>query len=294
MKKTNVIHRHLKGLKRGVDRPGYLAGRRASLTNSIRESLLSPTLDNLLDAAIDLEGLGTVEGTVGAGHVWQGEADGWQLLQTSFTSFNWNVRIYTGLFHRGRLQRGFDFSGPQNMAARCLSHAIATKEDTFADWCGRMMLNNFTTGEGLYDRWFRPFEPFMVYLFARWKKLPIPHSALPCPPLGVYQELLDAWNSEQDFAAALVKACDYHTEHSIEGRIAHAEFVRVPHNVFPAEILAVKRLRDAEDIPWPAVEHALLDTPLAQPPATLPRVQNDLLDRVTNVVREVMPEGAPS
>src|SRR5262249_22047429 len=130
MKKTNVIHRHLKGLKRGVDRPGYLAGRRASLTNSIRESLLSPTLDNLLDAAIDLEGLGTVEGTVGAGHVWQGEADGWQLLQTSFTSFNWNVRIYTGLFHRGRLQRGFDFS-----VVSVLCCALADFAGKRRSWC---------------------------------------------------------------------------------------------------------------------------------------------------------------
>jgi hypothetical protein len=290
--KWDVLKR-LKQIKAGVDKPGHIASRREARTASIANCLVSPSLDDLLDAAGDLEALGWIEGAAGTAGIWQGQADGWGLLQASFAYSSWNVRIYIGLFQHGRLQRGFDFTFPQNLSARCLAHAIATKEDGFADWCGRMMLANFTTGEGPYDRWRRPFEPFMVHLFARWKKLPIPPSALPCPPLGVYQELLDAWSKDQDFAAAVVTACDYHGEHSVEERIAHAEFVSDPHNVFPAEILAVKRVREEEGLPWPTIDHPLLNTPLAQLPPSLPRIHNDLLGRVAGAVRSVLPEVSP-
>jgi hypothetical protein len=284
----------LKEMKAAMDRPGYNNARRSELTESADKHLASPNLENLLRAAVSLDGLGTVEGIAGVVGICQGEADGWTVLQTSLACMSWNVRIYIGLFRHGRLKRGFDFTSPQNLAARCLAHAIATKEDVFADWCGRMMLDNFTTGEGPYDRWLRPFEPFLVHLFARWKELPAPHSALPCPPLGVYQELLDSWAaSEQDFAAAVVKACDYHGERSVDGQIAHAEFVRIPHNVFPAEILAVKRVREEEGLPWPTVNHPLLNTPLAKLPPSLPRIRTDLLDRVADAVRSLIPEVAP-
>jgi hypothetical protein len=290
--KGDVVQR-LKQLKAAVDRPGYNAARRADLTETITESLSTSTLDGLFNAALDLDSLTVVEGVKGVVDIWQGEPEGWTFLQTSFAYLSWQVRICTGLFQRGRIERGFDFASPQNNAARCLAHAIATREDDFADWCGRMMLANFTTGEGLYDRWFMPFEPFMVQLFARWKNLPIPPSALPCPRLGVYQKLLDAWNNQKDFAAAAVKACDYHAKHSIEEQIAYAEFVRIPHNVFPAEILAVRRVRNEEGLLWPAVEHALLKTPLVALPSSLPHVRNQLIDLVARNVRSLMPEVAP-
>src|SRR6266545_602535 len=162
------VLRLLKQLKAGVDKSGHIAARRSELSKSIKESLSSLTLDSLLDAAIDLDGLGFVEGVAGVAGIWQGEPTGWPLLQTSFAYLSWNVRIFVGLYQRGRIDRGFDFAYPQNMAARCLAHALATKEDEFANWCGRMMLDNFTTGAGPYGRWFMAFEPFMVHLFARW------------------------------------------------------------------------------------------------------------------------------
>jgi hypothetical protein len=289
--KWNVL-KSLKEMKTAVDRPGYHAARLSELTKSVEKHLASPSLDSLLHVAIAFERLGSVEGIKGVVGIWQGEADGWEVLQTGFAYLSWNVRICIGLFRRGRLKAGWSFTH-LNFAARCLAHAIATKEDVFAEWCGRMLLHNFTTGEGLYNGWSSPFEPFMLHLFARWKKLPPPHSALPCPPLGVYQELLNAWDNEQGFAAAVIKACDYHGEHSVEGQTAHAEFVRIPHNVFPAEILAVKRVRDEVGLPWPTVDHPLLNTPLARVPPSLPHIHTDLLDRVVVAVRSVLPEVSP-
>src|SRR5262249_14322640 len=193
-----------------------------------------------------------VDGAAGVVGVCEGQAEGWEVLQTSLAYSSWNVRLCVGLYQRGRLEPGFSFSH-LNLAARCLAHSLATREDGFADWCGRMLLENFVSGSGLYDRWMRPFEPFVVRLFARWKNLPISHVEVSSPPPGVYQELLDAWNSEQSFADAVVKSCEYHSEHSIDGHVAHAEFVRVPHNVFPAEILAMKRVRDEAGLPWPTL-----------------------------------------
>lgn len=290
--KGDVVLRHLKQIKAGVDRPGYNAERRAELTEAIEKHLASPTLDSLLRAAINLDGLGLVEGVKGVAGIWQGEPEGWTYLQTSFAYLSWNVRICTGLFQRGRLKAGWSFTH-LNLAARCLAHAMATGDDVFAEWCGRTLLTNFSSSMGLYDRSPRAFEPFMVHLFARWQSLPVPGFTIPCVPLGVYQELLDAWDDEQAFATALVKVCDYHVEHSIEERVAHAEFVSVPHNVFPAEILAVKRLRNAAGLPWPAVEHPLLNTPLAQLPTSIPQVRSDMLDRVASAAQAALPEVCP-
>jgi len=43
----------------------------------------------------------------------------------------------------------------------------------------------------------------------------------------------------------------------------------------------------------PTVDHGLLNTPLAHLPPALPRIQNDLLDRVADAVRSVLPEVSP-
>src|SRR5437588_8257570 len=90
------VLRLLKQIKAGVDRPGHLAARRSELTKSIEESLSSSTLDSLFDVALDLDGLGVVEGAAGVVGIWQEESSGWPLLQTSFAFMSWNVRIVVG------------------------------------------------------------------------------------------------------------------------------------------------------------------------------------------------------
>lgn len=290
--RDDVVARHLKQIRAGAKKPGHIAARRAARLCSIEQCLVSPSLEGFLQIAIDLEALGWVEGAAAVTCVCEAEADGWSLLQTSFAYSCWNVRICNALFRRGRLKAGWS-STHLNLGARCLAHAMATGDDTFAIWCGHALLENFISGVGLYDRSPREFEPFMVHLFARWQSLRVPTFAIPCVSLEVYQELFDTWDDEQAFAGALVKACDYHVEHSVEGRIAHAEFECVPHNVFPAEILAVKRLRNAAGRPWPAIEHPLLNTPLAEFPASAPQVRSEMLERISEAAQALLPESFP-
>jgi hypothetical protein len=64
------------------------------------------------------------------------------------------------------------------------------------------------------------------------------------------------------------------------------EFSGFPESVFPAEILAVYRVRQDLGLPTPKVRHPLLETPLGRVPSPLPRVPDDVLDRVITAVED--------
>src|SRR5262249_22752077 len=97
----------LKQIKAGIDRPGYIAARRTKLIESIEEHLVLLSPDGLLQVALDLDGLGIVEGVTGVASIWQGNPDGWTALQSSFACSSWNVRICVGLYRLGRLKPGW-------------------------------------------------------------------------------------------------------------------------------------------------------------------------------------------
>ncbi len=71
------------------------------------------------------------------------------------------------------------------------------------------------------------------------------------------------------------------------------DFALWPHNVFPAEILAIRRVRREQGLDWPSVPHALLNTAFAAPPFPLPPPKSDLLIRITSKMRSCLPEVAP-
>jgi len=289
----SIVARHLKQAQGAMSHPETNAAIHLELTKALVEDLSSPSLDSLLLAAGRLEQLSLVAGVKGVAGVCKGKPEGWNALYESYSYLSWNVRVYTGLYQRGRISTGFDFSFPQNRALCSLAHAIAIQDDEFAEWCGQMLLSNYQIGDGPFNRWYCPFGSFLIELFARWKSLKIATTPLPRPPLGVFQELLEAWNHDRDFASALIKACDYHVERSVDGKIAHAEFVRIPYNVFPVDILAIKRIRDEAGLSWPTVQHPLLNTPMVTPPRTS-RNPNELFVHVETAVRSLMPAVCPT
>lgn len=277
----NVLNRQIRQIRSGVAKSAYVSSRRDARVSSIRRCLESPNLDRFLEIAIELEAIGWIDGAAGVVAVWDNRDDGWPLIQSSFACSCLNVRICQSLYKVGRLKTGWSTTH-LNLAARCLAHAMAVGDNGFAEWCGNTLIANFQTGVGLYDRSPSAFDPFMLQLFATAHEVSMTAIRIPCAPLGVYGELLDAWNNDRRFASALIKICDYHIERSIEERAAHSEFVSVPHNLFPAEILAAKRIRGSSGLQWPDAEHPLLRSPLAELPSSLPGSTNEIVDQVAS------------
>lgn len=287
---AEVLNRRLREYAAAVRKnPGFHAERTAQSVAAIEEHLAAPSVDGMLSVAIELDSLSIVAGVVGVAAVLEGKPEGWAELQACYAYIAWDVRLCFHLFRRGRLQTGWSFMH-HNLAARCLAHAMAVRDDAFVDSEGRTLLANFTTGVGLYERAPRAFEPFMLHLFARWKKLPSPRFVLPTGPLGVYGTLLDAWDDALAFDAAVLALCDYHVEMSHEGRVAHAEFTRTPHNVLPAEIWALQRVREEAGFPWTPVEHPLTTSPVGTLPVGLPPLENQLVRRIAAAARTVFGE----
>ena len=110
------------------------------------------------------------------------------------------------------------------------------------------------------------------------------------PRLDAYDALLDARKSGTAVAAALTAACDYHCGHC-DAKDDHAFSWGFIYETFPAEILAVQRVRKELKLPCPAVEHPLFDNPMARIPCPLPKRKKDkLLDRVVARCRKVLPD----
>ncbi|MBN3857762.1 hypothetical protein G3N59_30690 [Paraburkholderia sp. Ac-20340] len=101
----------------------------------------------------------------------------------------------------------------------------------------------------------------------------------------------------------LMQACDTHVERiAVTGRevdveSAKYEFGSVFEAVYPAEILAVLRLREMEGLSNPErIDHSLMQTPYARitcRPGELP-LQDELLDRFIATVRRRDPQVLPA
>jgi hypothetical protein len=175
-----------------------------------------------------------------------------------------------------------------------LMSAVAFHEDQFADWCGRRMLRSYVERDYATDAksWtVNNCDLFMLFLFARWKDIalgPVPRAEV---NNGPYQEVFDAWEDPARFGAAVEAICEYHASHCTgdEDPFMH------PYDVFPAEILALKRIREDLGLTFPErLSSPIMNTPLASVPVSIPRVEDDpYIPRVIARCRELMPVDIP-
>ena len=214
----------------------------------------------------------------------EGAADGWTKARQSFCYYAWYLRILGGLQDLGRFN-----SFLADEISFWMAYAIATREDSFADWLGRRMVESCQHRDTNFVWWEkRRLAPFVGELYARWRKKPLDFA--PDVALGVYGKVLDAWDSPKDFAKALLDACDFHVQ---QARGEDGEFCHMPYDLAPFEILAVQRVRRDLGLPTPEIDHPLLQTPLARPPEQPPEFHDELLDKIIAKARAELPIGDP-
>ncbi len=239
---------------------------------------------------VALETLAGHLSTSGAVRVLEGDDGGWSLLRAGVRYEYYRTQI--ALRHFARIDDG-------KMAAEAfegrdwsllLSQALALGETAVADWCGRAALRHpraFGFANPL------PLQPFMARLYCVWKKAKPDEGRFAASKLGAYREVLDAWRDEGALAAALVRACDYHARQARRDEVV-SEFAYFPANVFPAEILAIYRVRRDLRLHTPDLQHPILTTPLGRPPASIPPTPDDVLDRLMTAVEDELPRDGPA
>lgn len=91
-------------------------------------------------------------------------------------------------------------------------------------------------------------------------------------PLGPYDALIRAWMDPGRVARALPSVLDYHVEKAVDE--GSAEFLGVL-VLLPIELHCIRSVREAAGFEWVGVDHPLLHTPFATPPAWVFAPQKD-------------------
>jgi hypothetical protein len=238
---------------------------------------------------LKLRDLATWHGVSGTCSVLNGDPSGWDQVHASFLYRGWSRRLV------GALRENGQYAGSVFLweVALVLTHAIAFSEDSFADWLGSDLVTSFAARDGKYEGWKKtPFEPFAVKLYALWRNLGFALSSPDVCTLPAYEDLLIHWQEPARFLIALRGACDYHVKRSVD-RGGDPEFIWAPYDVFPVEILAIKRIRACQALPMPKIDHPIMDTPLASVPHRRMNFHDELLDRLVERARKELPIGHP-
>jgi len=133
--------------------------------------------------------------------------------------------------------------------------------------------------------------PFILNLYAQWSGKPFPLDGLPFQLMQGYEPLLSVWQTEDlgVLEKVLFAACDFHMERSSYSDSA-PEFYNPETILFPVEILAVLRLREAKGLINPDIDHPLLQTPIGRLHEIKSVPHDEMMDRaVANYLSTLPP-----
>jgi len=234
-----------------------------------------------------LSNVGCWYGQTGARKVLHSDPSGWIDISNSLEYVVWHERtLFAALdnksattIHMGR-------------SIFAMLHCICSRLDDKAIWFGNRIISTLIHDSAQKARnrklvgWQEaPLYGFALRLFAIWKGLPSFESDLDVQPLGIYEDVLDSWFNLSKLEQNLAVACDYHVHQAFDDSDNDTQEFFVPlYDLFPVEILAIKRIREDLGQPIPNITHPLLQTTLAEPPSNLVPSNDQLLNEVSSKV----------
>ncbi|MFQ3651809.1 MAG: hypothetical protein SNJ75_15905, partial [Gemmataceae bacterium] len=289
-KRTWNIDWMLRNDEARINNPGEAIALRDEQLRDIRKGLGDPKKKGLFRIYYALQPLATWEALVGIVAVMKEQPNAWQHIRLSFLYRAWAVRIAVAEHD----SQGDAATGSLQLRDRiieCLAHSMATHEDDFSHWCGGRIVRSFQLGDNAFSHEYgTPYEPFVILLYALWRREVVDLSARISCPLGPYQALLDAWETEEQYLRAILDICEYHCQRCTDSRgNPEPGLCSAPYHMFPADILAVRRVRRDLGLPDPNIKHKLLDTPAAHPPNTPLTIDGSLLGQIAQRVRTDYP-----
>lgn len=223
-------------------------------------------------------------GMLAVNRLLKGDTNGWGDLQLSFLYRAWPTRFVlarqTAGLSKAKLQVHEHLLG--------FAHALAIRDDSFADIQGPTLLESLRGGNERYQGWKnRAFEIFIVKLYAILRKLPFEvNESFDCH-LGVYQQVFDKWHSPTSLANVLYDACEHHWQETNDADLlGHiGAFSWSPYGSFPVDLLAIRRVREDLGLETPEIDHPLTNTLIAHLPQIMPNIHDDILSQIVDKAR---------
>jgi hypothetical protein len=247
-----------------------------------------------------MSGMGLAAGEAATLEILRGDPSAWAGMGRALRYIGWEYRIRTAC-KEDQLQRKQQenehavFRVEEDTATSALVLAIALGQDALAGFCGSRLIRNFTRGDLLskeLDWKGSPGGPFAALLYARWRGREA--DLRKKPVRGFFESLAkdrehfrimaEEWDSDTRFLEAFKTACDAFCEDAREGYGTRL------FRIFPAELLALARVRRDLGRQDPAAHHPLFESPVTQVPQPLPAgMKDDLFERAVAACRAAYP-----
>lgn len=208
-----------------------------------------------------------IDGTVRA---LQGDPAGWPAIHRWFLCTIWKDHVQCVRFDNARVPKNAPCPQYLPLAAEIAyltAYALSAGWTRIIESFGERLLRNsrephewredgdWTFADGL--------AAYVVRLYSLWKGDSAEvgeHAA--CAP-GPYQRLFAAWNDPQELTPVLEAMCELHCRQYFRDSGVLAYF---PLSIIPAEIVALRKVREKLGLETPVIKHPLLDSPFAAIP----------------------------
>lgn len=210
--------------------------------------------------------------------VWKGHDGEWPTVQRGVEYRFWSLRVWDSAHEIVP----WNWTAPQTWAAVAVTTALATRRWTMARLASDFLLRMITGYPRKEDWQYSPFTAFVIKLCQIWDGTIKQEAAPTAESLGGYRGVVEQWaEGRLALGKAIWDACDFHCitlrpRPNEESDYYHAGDAAA----FPCEILAIYRIREQLGLDTPKISRPLLDSPLANPPMNIPRIEDPLLDEV--------------
>lgn len=175
-----------------------------------------------------------------------------------------------------------------SVAAGLVCAGLVTENEHVAARAGEHLRFIEVEPEAVDSRYWsdRTYEPFAGRLLT-FRNGDLPWETFVAESGGVYKDVAAAWSDAAELKKALEAACDYHAQWMIESDECFPEFTASPFDLIPWEIMAALKLRAAQGLVAPTVDHPLMFLVPKLRPELIKLVYDDLLTDVCALVPQV-------
>ena len=232
-----------------------------------------------LDVESGLSWLGGCFWNRGRSFVLYGADEGnWHTYHRGLGYVYWALRVHSGIREMAPWHSFW-----QVEVASDVAHALTFRRWAFATFFRDILLRSLVDQAQSSKPWWvcSPFTAFMIRLCQLWSGTAAGQARPTMESLGGYASVIDAWTrGGAELAKAINLACDFHCVRLRPRLHGEGDFDYDLVGGDPCEILAIYRIREQLGLDTPKIRRPLLDSPLANPPMHIPRIEDPLLDEV--------------
>lgn len=212
--------------------------------------------------------------------------DGWQNFIQYFAS---NLGCLKIEVEGAKLSRNAEQADPTLTPFHLLAMAMAMRQTESVRWLGDAIIearSNTLFGYDWGDKRQDPFRNYVCELYARGAG-----SGNFSDDFGPYAGIFEHWEDLSRLSDAIRAACDYHVEQiDVKAPEEIGVFENNPHDIFPAEILALYRVREWLGLTTLEVDHPLLKTPFCEVPKMITYEPDPLVEQALALAHKLLPQ----